>query len=327
MSLFRTVAAFGAGSGLADLMALKAPAIRLVAIGDNDVRRHGQELCGAKIVSAAELARIDCDALIITAGAVDAIRAQLIDLGADPKKIIALCPSASAALNDLVNADIVRLNEGLGIDRAKAGIATMYLRPGGGHRQASAWPVDFVRNQTFNLCAEQIETRGVAGAIAELGVFRGDQAHLMSRLFPNRVFHLFDTFEGFAEADLVAEQTAGFSAARLGDFADTSIELVMSKLANPGRVRVHKGYFPASAAGIEDRFAFVSLDVDLHDPIAAGLAYFYPRLAAGGFIFVHDYNNSRYHGVREAVEGFVARSGACTLPLPDFSGSIVVLKP
>ena len=87
----------------------------------------------------------------------------------------------------------------------------------------------------------------------------------------------------------------------------------MGKLHNPERVVVHQGFFPATAEGVEDRFAFVSLDVDLHDPTAAGLEFFFPRLSPGGFIFVHDYNNGRYNGVRQAVEDFVARTPACTL--------------
>lgn len=203
----------------------------------------------------------------------------------------------------------------------------MYLRIKQENHQASAWPIDFVRTQIFNLCAEQIKERGVPGAIAELGVFRGDQAHLISRLFPERTFHLFDTFEGFAFDDLKTEHSEGYSVASIGDFADTSVDLVLGKLLNPERVVVHKGFFPATAQGLEEIFAFVSLDVDLHDPTAAGLAYFYPRLSPGGFIFVHDYNNTRYNGVRDAVESFVAANACCTVPLPDFSGSILVMKP
>lgn len=327
MTKFRKIAAFGAGSGLKDLLTLKPDDVMLMAVGDNDAARHGQTIAGAPVVPAAELAGLDYDALLITAGAVDPLREQLIELGVDPAKIIALCPSASAGLVDHINADIRRINEGLGIDLPTAGIATMYLRYEQPNHKASAWPIDFVRNQTFTLCAEQITARRIEGSVAELGVFRGDQAHLISRLFPDRPFHLFDTFEGFAQADLGAEKSSGFSAASLGDFANTSLELVLGKLHARERVVVHQGFFPATAEGVEDRFAFVSLDVDLHDPTAAGLDYFYPRLNSGGFIFVHDYNNGRYNGVRKAVEDFVARTDACTLPLPDFSGSIVVLKP
>ncbi len=49
-------------------------------------------------------------------------------------------------------------------------------------------------------------------------------------------------------------------------------------------------------------------------------------LSKGGFIFVHDYNNRRYMGVRDAVDAFLRNSGAVAMPLPDFAGSIVIAK-
>lgn len=327
MAKFKKVAAAGAGSGLHDLVTMLPDGTSLVAVGDRDTALHGTKKFGAPVCGYAELAAIDCDVVVITAGAVDPIREQLIVAGVPVEKIVALCPSGSAELIDKVNDDLERLDNGLGTSRPRAGIATMYLRLGKDNMQASAWPVDFVRTQAFNLCAEQVELRNVAGSIAELGVFRGDQAHLMGKLFPDRTFHLFDTFEGFAQSDLKIEHDAGYSVADIGDFANTSVDLVLEKIVNPERVVVHQGYFPATAAGVEDTFAFVSLDVDLHDPTAAGLEYFYPRLSSGGFIFVHDYNNGRYNGVKDAVEAFVARTHCCTMPLPDFSGSIVILKP
>jgi O-methyltransferase len=75
-----------------------------------------------------------------------------------------------------------------------------------------------------------------------------------------------------------------------------------------------------------DEYAFVSLDVDLYQPILAGLEYFYPRLSAGGYIFIHDYNNARFSGVRMAVEAFLAHTHAPALPLPDFAGSLILTK-
>lgn len=326
MTKFTSIAAFGSGSGLIDLMAFKPDNVQLVCIADNDASLHGIEIGGVKIVSALELAKKNFDAVIITAAAVDPIRKQLLELGVDPLKIIAINPSSSRRLFEDVNRDIVRLNEGFGINIPEAGIATMYLRYDRDNLKSPAWPIDFVRNQTFNLCAEQIVRNEVSGAIAELGVFRGDQAQLLSHLFPDRTFHLFDTFEGFAEADLATEQSSQFSQASLGDFANTSLDLVLGKLHNPDRVVVHQGFFPATTSGVEDTFAFVSIDVDLHDPTAAGLEWFFPRLSPRGFIFVHDYNNGRYQGVRHAVDKFADKAGAAVVPISDFSGSVVITK-
>ena len=70
----------------------------------------------------------------------------------------------------------------------------------------------------------------------------------------------------------------------------------------------------------------VSLDVDLYDPTLAGLRWFYPRLNAGGYIFVHDYNNVRYLGVKRAVDTFLKEERACCFPLPDFAGSVIIAR-
>ena len=51
------------------------------------------------------------------------------------------------------------------------------------------------RAATMRLLAEQILEKEIPGAVAELGVFRGDFAALINAAFPDRVLHLFDTFD------------------------------------------------------------------------------------------------------------------------------------
>ena len=53
------------------------------------------------------------------------------------------------------------------------------------------------------------------------------------------------------------------------------------------------------------KFSFVSLDADLYQPILSRLLYsFYPRLAPGGLIFVHDYGSHNWDGCK-AVDEFL----------------------
>ncbi|MBA3056231.1 MAG: hypothetical protein FP826_15205 [Sphingomonadales bacterium] len=120
----------------------------------------------------------------------------------------------------------------------------------------------------------------VEGAVAELGVYQGDQARLLNALFPDRSLNLFDTFSGFSDRDLGAEQQNNLSSAIVGDFVDASVELVMNKPPHPAMAKVFPGYFPETAAGIDEQFAFVSLDVDLFEPTRAGLHWFYERLSS-----------------------------------------------
>lgn len=186
-----------------------------------------------------------------------------------------------------------------------------------------------IRSASIKKISQRIRRLSVPGAVAELGVYKGTLSALLSGLFPERTLYLFDTFEGFDSRDTLQEQAHGFSNAKDGDFSDTSVEAVMSRLPHPEQVIVRKGFFPQTAEGLEkERFAFVSLDADLYAPTLAGLDYFYPRLNPGGVIVLHDYQNLRFQGVQKAVDEYEAEHGSLTLvPLSDLHGSCMILKP
>lgn len=185
-----------------------------------------------------------------------------------------------------------------------------------------------IRSAAIIKTAERLRARQVPGALAELGVYKGETSALLSALFPERPLYLFDTFCGFDARDTKKEQTEGFSRAKDGDFSDTSAEAVLDRLPHPEHAVIRKGFFPETAAGLEkERFALVSLDADLYAPTLEGLRYFYPRLSPGGVIVLHDYNNLRFSGVKKAVEDFEAENGVLPLvPLPDLHGSCMILK-
>jgi hypothetical protein len=46
----------------------------------------------------------------------------------------------------------------------------------------------------------------------------------------------------------------------------------------------------------------------------------------GGAIFVHDYNNVRFKGVKHAVDEFTKEHNCISIQIPDASGSIVILR-
>jgi O-methyltransferase len=184
---------------------------------------------------------------------------------------------------------------------------------------------DYIRLATLELVSNEILSKNIEGNVAELGVFKGKFARYINSYFPGRTLYLFDTFEGFDERDIATEKNAEFSTGEQ-DFSNTSVESVLQRMPYPAKCKVMKGFFPQSLNGLEDRFAFVSIDADLYEPIYAGLTYFYPRLSKGGYIFVHDFNNDMYKGTRKAVEQFCGESGIGYLPLPDSGGTVVILK-
>jgi len=184
---------------------------------------------------------------------------------------------------------------------------------------------DFVRQSSLELCAEEINKRKIEGNVAELGVYKGEFALLINKLFPERKLYLFDTFEGFSSKDVEIDKKNKYSSFDQ-DFSDTSVHHVLNKMIKPENCIIKKGHFPETAKGLEESFAFVSIDADLYEPIYHGLNYFYPRLVEGGFIIVHDFNNMRYNGVREALIKFVEENKIAFFPLSDNFGSAVLMR-
>ena len=184
------------------------------------------------------------------------------------------------------------------------------------------------RTATMRLLAEQINSAGIPGDVAELGVYKGEFAQLINTAFSERRIHLFDTFEGFTAQDVAVERENGYSRAETGDFGDTAKAAVDKRLFYPEKAVFHKGFFPDTFKGCEKlRFAFVSVDADLYAPTAAALPLFWDRLSPGGAIMVHDYNSTQFSGVRKAVDDFCSARGILPMPVCDLHGSAVLRKP
>ena len=181
---------------------------------------------------------------------------------------------------------------------------------------------DYARYASLALAIRRIEEERIAGAFAEVGVYRGATSRFILRCTPGRTLYLFDTFEGFPLEDREPENR--------GDarFRDTSAEAVRRALGAGDNVVIRKGRFPGTAAGLEgETFAFVLLDLDVFEPTLAGLEFFYPRLAPGGYLFVHDYNSPESNqACRRAVTKFMADKRERLVELPDVWGSVVIRK-
>jgi hypothetical protein len=183
---------------------------------------------------------------------------------------------------------------------------------------------DLGRLWALVLNIKDVVERGIPGDFAELGVWRGNTAAVLAHYAAGRNVYLFDTFTGFDRRDLV-----GVDARQAAQFADTSLDLVRQNVADPsGGCRYVQGRFPGSLGPehLAARYAVVSLDCDLHEPMAAALDVFYPRLTEGGIMFIHDYANHYWPGIRAAVDAFCRPRGLYPVLLPDKSGSAVLRK-
>ena len=163
--------------------------------------------------------------------------------------------------------------------------------------------------------AKIVYQKKIQGCIAEAGVFQGEFARIMNDAFPDRRLYLFDTFEGFDERDIVYERKNHFSGSVKGHLSLTSVDMVLSKMKYRDNCVIKKGYFPDTAEGIDETFTFVNLDMDLYKPTLEGLCFFWPRMAKGGIIVVHDYFSNGYEGVNTAVDEFIEKKESI-VPFP-----------
>lgn len=183
-----------------------------------------------------------------------------------------------------------------------------------------------LRLSASRLLAKEIYERSVPGAVAELGVYKGEFAAELNRLFPDRELYLFDTFEGFDESEATNDTFSGFSRSKAGDFGDTDVTSVLARMPYAENVHIYKGRFPETMPEDLPELCFVSLDPDLYEPTKAGLEHFWPKLNRGGVIVVHDYNSTQFSGVKKAVREFCERENLFPIPLPDLHGSTVLVK-
>lgn len=184
------------------------------------------------------------------------------------------------------------------------------------------------RLATMRCIAESLHERGICGAVAELGVYKGAFAQYINEAFPNSSLYLFDTFEGFDSRDIEIDNRFGIEGENIkeGGLEFNDIGHVLSKLPHREKCIIKKGYFPDTTANIDNEFIFVNIDVDLYQPIYEGLKFFWPLMKKGGCIFVHDYGAGQWGGAKLAVHKFSEEEKVSFVPLPDYGGSVVFVK-
>ena len=186
---------------------------------------------------------------------------------------------------------------------------------------------DYVRLKTFELLVDEIERGNIKGQVAELGVYQGHFAQFLNAAFSDRKLYLFDTFEGFDEEELEKELESDLVSVARDIYKNTSVQTVMEKMIYKENVVIKQGFFPESLEGLEEEFAFVSLDCDWEESLYQGLYYFYPRLCEGGYIMIHDYNNF-LDCAKKAVKRYEAdkKIRIPKVPICDAQGSLILTK-
>jgi hypothetical protein len=185
---------------------------------------------------------------------------------------------------------------------------------------------DATRLWFFILNLKQIITEKIEGDFAELGVWRGNTASVLAHFAAEsgRELFLFDTFEGFDSRDI-----DGIDANKRMAFDNTSIDMVKTVIGENSKVcNFTKGRFPDTITEKhnERRYAAVSLDCDLYEPMKAGLEFFYPRMPQGALFLLHDYSSHLWDGSTKAIDEFCRKTQENVILMPDKSGSALIRK-
>lgn len=164
--------------------------------------------------------------------------------------------------------------------------------------------------------ARSLRTR--PGDFAEVGVFKGASAKLISEAKGDKRLRLFDTFEGLPPSSLKDKGVH-----RVSQYA-CSLDSVQEYLRGYDNLLFHKGIFPESTRDVPDaRYAFCHFDVDLYDGTLACLRYFYDRMICGGIMLSHDYG--LLAGVEAAFTEFFADKPEEVIEMPTAQCMVVKL--
>ena len=310
---------YGTGCGAGELLDGALPVERVTAFVDG--QKTAESFLGRPVITPEELAARDCDLVIVTSRRSEEIAVRCRELGIDEGKLLFL--KNHLLLSDR-NRSYERAEETLGgafVEKLRSSerLIRAPLWSEGEPLPADTLDNDYVRLKTLEAICRELD--GTEGAVAELGVYRGSFARCLNALLPERTLYLFDSFEGFSP-----EEAAGCGESFAAAHKNTSVSLVLAQLPHPERAVIRAGFFPGSAEGFgEERFALVSLDVDLAESTYQGLRWFLPRLSEGGFLLLHDYLHPKLPGVRAAVERYEKENGKLrAVPLCDVNGTLVI---
>ena len=156
------------------------------------------------------------------------------------------------------------------------------------------------------------------GDLAEVGVYKGASAKLISEAKGDKKLLLFDTYEGLppqGEHDPGVHREHQYTC---------SLESVQAYLKGYSNLEYYKGIFPDSTKGVpEAQYSFAHFDVDLYDGTLGCLQYFYPRMIPGGVMLSHDYG--MLSGVEKAFDEFFADKPEPVIELPTTQCMVIKL--
>lgn len=179
------------------------------------------------------------------------------------------------------------------------------------------WPscahtmIGIKRLDNLQFCIEDVLRRGVPGDLIETGVWRGGasifmRATLKAHGVKDRTVWVADSFEGLPPPDARYPADAGLRLHTF-PFLKVTLDQVQANFAAYGlldeQVRFLKGFFSATLPGAPiEKLAVLRFDGDMYGSTMDVLNALYPKLSAGGYVIIDDYQ--AVEACKQAVHDF-----------------------
>ena len=167
---------------------------------------------------------------------------------------------------------------------------------------------------------------------AECGCFHGHSTYMLGKLLEQYGFKgrlkVFDSFEGlseFNERDISATINTSEKIEKTRKHYAADFKTVSALLEPFDFIDIFPGWIPTRFPEVAERtFGFLSIDVDLYQPIKDSLEFLYPRLCDGGLVYLDDYGFNAFPGARQAVDEYFAEHPPTTFVRMPFGSAFAV---
>lgn len=154
--------------------------------------------------------------------------------------------------------------------------------------------------------------RHVSGCVVECGVWRGGMIAAIASMWTERMYYLFDSFEGLPKAqEIDGAKAIAWQANKEGSTyynnctADISFAEQAMRMSG-ARHTIVKGWFNETLANaqFESGIALLRLDGDWYDSIMECMVNLFPKVVKGGIIILDDYYT--WDGCSRAVHDYLS---------------------
>ena len=152
----------------------------------------------------------------------------------------------------------------------------------------------------------------IDGCFVECGTWRGGMSAGMAEIFPEKLFYLFDSFEGLPEVKEIDGEAAVHwqnnpQSDTFYDNCKAEINLAEKAMSQTKvKYKIVKGWFSDTLPEykFKEEIAILRLDADWYDSTMECLRHLYPKVAKKGLIIIDDYFT--WDGCSRAIHDYLS---------------------